>query len=59
MKDMVKLQVIVIIQENRGAVHSIYKFKYIISKKIATAFHNGSNYDYHFIVKELAEKWKI
>ena len=57
MKDMVKLQVIVIIQENRGAVHSICKFKYSISKKIAIAFHNGFNYDYHFIVKELAEKF--
>ena len=21
-------------------------------------FHNGSNYDYHFIIKELAEKFK-
>ena len=23
-----------------------------------TAFHNGSNYDYHFIIKELAEEFK-
>ena len=21
-------------------------------------FHNGSNYDYHFIIKELAEEWE-
>ena len=27
-------------------------------KNISTVFHNGSNYDYHFIVKELAEKFK-
>ena len=23
-----------------------------------TVFHNGSNYDYHFIIKELAEEFK-
>ena len=28
-------------------------------KKIRIAFHDGSNYDYHFIIKELAEKFKI
>ena len=27
-------------------------------KKIAIAFHNGSNFDYHFIIKELAEEFK-
>ena len=26
--------------------------------KIPIIFHNGSNYDYHFIIKELAEKFK-
>ena len=26
--------------------------------EIPVAFHNGSNYDYHFIVKELANKFK-
>ena len=28
-------------------------------KKIPIAFCNGSNYDYHFIIKELAEEFKI
>ena len=29
-----------------------------MSKKIPLVFHNGSNYDDHFIIKELAEKFK-
>ena len=27
-------------------------------KKIPIVFYNGSNYDYHFIIKELAEEFK-
>ena len=27
-------------------------------KKIPITFHNGSNYDYHFIIKELAEEFE-
>ena len=27
-------------------------------KKISIVFHNGSNYDYNFIIKELAEEFK-
>ena len=27
-------------------------------KRIPNIFHNGSNYDYHFIIKELAEEFK-
>ena len=27
-------------------------------KKILVAFDNGSNYDYHFIIKEYAEEFK-
>ena len=33
-------------REYRGAAHSI-------AKKIQTVFHNGSNYDYHFMKKKL------
>ena len=32
------------------------QFKNNVPKKILITFHNGSNYDYHFIIKELAEK---
>ena len=44
--------------EYRGAAHSIYNLKYSVLKKIPIVFHNGSNYDYHFIIKELAEEFK-
>ena len=42
----------------RGAMHSICDLKYSVPKKIPTVFHNGSNYDYHFIIKQLAEELK-
>ena len=44
--------------EYRGIVHSICNLKYCVSSKLPIAFHNGSNYDYHFIIKELAEEFK-
>ena len=40
------------------AAHSICNFKYSVPKKIPIVFHNGSNYDYHFIIKKVAEKFK-
>ena len=39
----------------RGVVHSICNLKYSAPKKNPITFHNGSNYDYHFIIKMLAE----
>ena len=44
--------------EYRGATHSISNLKYSLAKKIPIAFHNGSNYDHHFIIKELAEEFE-
>ena len=44
--------------EYRGTAHSICNSKYSVPKKIPTAFHNESNYDYHFIIKELAEEFE-
>ena len=35
-------------------VHSTYNLRYNIPNKISVVFHNGSNYDYHFIIKKLA-----
>ena len=52
-KNIVKLEIIVIIQRNIKC-----KLKYSVHKKIPIVFHNGSNYDYHFIIKELAEEFK-
>ena len=41
----------------RGAAHSICNLRYKISKKIPVVFHNGSTYDYHFIIKQLAREF--
>ena len=40
----------------RGAAHDICNLRYKISKEIPVVFHNGSTYDYHFIIKNLAEE---
>ena len=37
------------------AAHSICNLKYSVSKEIPVNFLNESNYDYHFITKELAK----
>ena len=36
----------------------LYNLKYNVSKNIHIVFRNWSNYDYHFIIKELAEEFK-
>ena len=41
-----------------GAVHSICNLKNSVPRKIHIVVHNGSNYDYHFIIKKFAEKFK-
>ena len=38
----------------RGAAHNVCNLRYKIPKNIPVIFHNGSTYDYHFIIKELA-----
>ena len=43
-------------REYRGAVQAISNLKYSAPIKITIALHNGSNYDYHFIIKELIEE---
>ena len=35
----------------RYAAHSICNLKHSVSKQIPTVFHEGSNYDCHFIIK--------
>ena len=42
----------------RGAAHSICMLRCKITKKIPVVFHNGSTYDYYFIIKELAREFK-
>ena len=42
----------------RGAAHDICNLRYKIPKEIPVVFHNGSTYDYHFIIKNLAEEFE-
>ena len=44
--------------EYRGAIHSICDLKYTVPKNIPLSFHDGSNFEHHFITKELAEEFK-
>ena len=42
----------------RGAAHSICNLRYKVPREIPIVIHNGSTYDYHFIIKELSEEFK-
>ena len=42
----------------RGAAHKICNLMYNTPREIPVIFHNGSSYDYHFIIKRLAEEFQ-
>ena len=42
----------------RGTAHNICNLRYKVPKEIPVVFHNGSNYDYHFIIKALVKEFK-
>ena len=46
------------IGKDRGAAHSICNLRYKVFREIPVVFHNGSSYDYHFIIKYLAKEFK-
>ena len=41
-----------------GAAHSNCNLQYKVPKKIPVVFHNGSTFDYHFIIKQLVANFK-
>ena len=41
-----------------GAAHNICNLRYKVPKEIPVVFHNGSTYDYHFIIKELVKEFE-
>ena len=41
----------------RGATHGICNLKFNVPNEIAVVFHNGSDYDYRFTLKELANEF--
>ena len=42
----------------RGAAHNICNLRYKIPKEIPIVFHNGSTYDYHFIIEKLGKEFE-
>ena len=42
----------------RDAAHSICSLKFSVPNEIPIVFHSESSYDYHFIIKELAEEFE-
>ena len=42
----------------RAAAHNICNLRYKVPKEIPVVFHNGSIYDYHFIIKELVKNFE-
>ena len=42
--------------EHRGRARSVCNSKFSVPKETPMVFHNGSNYDYHFITKEVAKE---
>ena len=42
----------------RGAAHNICNLRYKVPKEISIVFHNGSIYDYHFIIQELVKEFE-
>ena len=41
----------------RRAAHDICNTRYKVPKVVPVVFHNGSTFDYHFIIKELANEF--
>ena len=39
-----------------GAAHSICTLRFNVPNEIPIVLHNGSNYDYHFIIRQLAKE---
>ena len=42
----------------RGAAYNIYNLRHKTLKEISVVFYNGSTYDHHFIIEELAKEFK-
>ena len=52
--NIVRIEIIVITQINTEVLHILY----VTLKEIPALFHNGSHYDCHFIITELAKQFK-
>ena len=43
----------------REVAHNICKLRQKTPKEISVIFHNGSTYDYHFIIKQRAKEFDV
>ena len=41
-----------------GTAYSMFNLKNNVPNEIPIVFHNGSNYDYHFVIKKLVKQFK-
>ena len=57
-KNIVKIGTIVVVQGNIEVLHKACNLECSVPKKIPVVFHYGSSYDYHFIIRELAEEFE-
>ena len=56
-KNIVKLEIIVLVRVKTSPAHTC-NLKYNVPKEILIVFHNGFNWHYHFIIKELAKEFE-
>ena len=42
----------------RGTAYNICNLRYKVPKEVPIVYHNGSTYDYHFIIKELVKEFE-
>ena len=55
---IIKLEIIVIAPENLKVLLIMFAIEDTKYLKIPIVFHNGSTYNYHFIIKQLAQDFK-
>ena len=46
------------IGKHRETAHSICNLKFNVPNETPVVYHNGSNHDYHFIIKELSNEFE-
>ena len=53
-----KLEIIAFLQVNTAVQHTVFvHLKFNLPSEIPILFHSSSNYDFHFIIKELANEF--